>query len=261
MKQTTQVKRENSLETALAENLAINSVRPNRRENERSGPLDESSIDFSKQMNIQSQRASDEKNTFLSSPRSSIENMDKMARNTGIDSRDKRYFKVSSRNFANRTMEAFAANTKCNASRFPETYKIDGLARGKVELPPPKSSLAKRRATYDAYSERAIEEYQLAQNVKFKHDKKMRYRNKKFDMTFNHIFGQIDELAQNSVDSEAQTGFEKNRSLNVSPQSYIQLLGHMNQMKYAYNVRGDRTEPSATDVPSEEIEGHTHGYM
>ena len=70
-----------------------------------------------------------------------------------IDSRDERFFGV---NDFSKTMSAFAPNTTCNASRFPSKYHVKGIAEGKTLPPPPKSSLKKRRMTYDAYSERDI---------------------------------------------------------------------------------------------------------
>ena len=61
-----------------------------------------------------------------------------------------------------------------------------------------------------------------------------------------------DALAQKSVDSSGGYGnfTARNRSLNVSPQSYYQLLGAMNQLKQGYNNDGDRTEE--TDPPSQD---------
>lgn len=54
---------------------------------------------------------------------------------------------------------------------------------------PPKSSLRKRRMTYDAYSERDIKMFQKAKFLEANQHDKFKARNKPFDLNLNNIRG------------------------------------------------------------------------
>jgi hypothetical protein len=143
--------------------------------------------------------------------RASLEKGSLRPRREILDSRDRRYFKIERSTLMNKTMEAFLPGTPYGASKFPAAYQdydVSGVKCGKggrKETLPAKDSLQRRRATYDANSDRAIAEYKQQQAYLNVHESKFKGRQKHNSLLRDFLMEPLTTAALIPDDSDQPT--------------------------------------------------------
>lgn len=101
---------------------------------------------------------------------------------------------------------------------------------------PAKFSVKKRRATYDANSDRALAEYKQSQIYRNHHESKFRGRHRHNSLLRNFLMEPLATAAMVQEDSDQPTQASaipgtQMQSLNISPASQVKLLSHMQMIK------------------------------